>query len=197
MSKEVKPLTAEELKDVRCYWANVRGAASITARLLATIDALTARAQAAEEQLSVAQKFLTGRMEKLRDLTAERDRLAEQVRVWRITVEGTALTLERRDRLLTEAQEEVCSALCPNVKRTGEDWTHSELCAAITKEMSMPPRAALADQPPEMLDDGVDDKRAVQYLKDNEDALLQEAKELHDYMAQTRADQPKGGTDGQ
>ena len=33
--------------------------------------------------------------------------------------------------LLSTAQPIVCGALCPSVKRTEEEWTHSKLCAAL------------------------------------------------------------------
>lgn len=42
---------------------------------------------------------------------------------------------------LEAVQEDVCGLLCPNVKKTHEDWTHVPKCQAIT--------AALASQPSE------------------------------------------------
>ncbi len=38
--------------------------------------------------------------------------------------------------LLREAQESVCSLKCPSVKRTGEPWTHSDLCSRITRTLN-------------------------------------------------------------
>lgn len=35
--------------------------------------------------------------------------------------------------VLRIAQEDVCSLHCPSVKKTGEEWTHSERCRAISE----------------------------------------------------------------
>lgn len=37
---------------------------------------------------------------------------------------------------LKSAQPHLCSNLCPSVKRTGEDWTHSHECVAVTAALS-------------------------------------------------------------
>jgi hypothetical protein len=34
--------------------------------------------------------------------------------------------------LLVKAQPIVCSLSCPSVKRTGEEWTHSDICRAMS-----------------------------------------------------------------
>lgn len=59
--------------------------------------------------------------EELRDLEAERARLA------------TALEL---------AAPFVCSHSCPSVKKTGTEWTHSEICHTVTAALAPSARAA-------------------------------------------------------
>lgn len=45
-----------------------------------------------------------------------------------------AIAIERNELkdALQMAAPHVCSNLCPSVKRTGEEWTHTETCQAIT-----------------------------------------------------------------
>lgn len=42
--------------------------------------------------------------------------------------------------LASAAQEAVCSALCPSVKKTGEPWTHVELCERLSAAAAEPDR---------------------------------------------------------
>lgn len=54
--------------------------------------------------------------------------------VFRLPDEPVGLQAAAPDLLteLVSAQEHVCSLLCPSVKKTGDEWTHSERCKAIT-----------------------------------------------------------------
>lgn len=44
-----------------------------------------------------------------------------------------ALTGATGEVALREAQEVVCEALCPSVKRTGDPWTHVALCQTLSR----------------------------------------------------------------
>jgi len=36
--------------------------------------------------------------------------------------------------LIAEAQDNICAAYCPSVKRTGEEWPHVDLCKRLKAE---------------------------------------------------------------
>jgi hypothetical protein len=49
---------------------------------------------------------------------------------------ATAIQRNELKDALKLAAPHVCSYLCPSVKRTGEEWTHTETCQAITTALN-------------------------------------------------------------
>ena len=62
---------------------------------------------------------------KVKGLLDENAQLREQNRVLREALEFAV-------RALRSAQPIVCSASCPSVKRTGEEWAHRQPCDSLT-----------------------------------------------------------------
>lgn len=42
------------------------------------------------------------------------------------------MTKSRQSEILVQTHAVVCSALCPSVKKEGEEWTHVDLCQNLS-----------------------------------------------------------------